>query len=128
MDELCKQAAQSVDDGYNYIILSDRGVDETHAAIPSLLAVSAVHHYLIDAGKRVQTALIVESGEIREIIHVSSPSMLRLHETDFLPRRNRKPELSDNAVRIHESHAVVAAVLAVVPVVAEHKVLSLPRP
>lgn len=52
--------------------------------------------------------------------------MLRLHETDFLPRRNRKPELSDNAVRIHESHAVVAAVLAVVPVVAEHKVLSLP--
>lgn len=52
--------------------------------------------------------------------------MLRLHETDFLPRRNRKPELSDNAVRIHESHAVVAAVLAVVPVVAEYKVLSLP--
>ena len=56
-----KQAAQSVDDGYNYIILSDRGVDETHAAIPSLLAVSAVHHYLIDAGKRVQTALIVRA-------------------------------------------------------------------
>ena len=46
LDELCKQAAQSVDDGYNYIILSDRDVDATHAAIPSLLAVSAVHHYL----------------------------------------------------------------------------------
>ena len=71
LDELCKQAAQSVDDGYNYIILSDRGVDETHAAIPSLLAVSAVHHYLIDAGKRVQTALIVESGEIREVMHAA---------------------------------------------------------
>lgn len=60
-----------MDDGYNYIILSDRGVDETHAAIPSLLAVSAVHHYLIDAGKRVQTALIVESGEIREVMHAA---------------------------------------------------------
>ena len=71
LDELCKQAAQSVDDGYNYIILSDRGVDETHAAIPSLLAVSAVHHYLIDVGKRVQTALIVESGEIREVMHAA---------------------------------------------------------
>ena len=71
LDELCKQAAQSVDDGYNYIILSDRDVDATHAAIPSLLAVSAVHHYLIDAGKRVQTALIVESGEIREVMHAA---------------------------------------------------------
>ena len=61
-----------MDDGYNYIILrNNSGVDETHAAIPSLLAVSAVHHYLIDAGKRVQTALIVESGEIREVMHAA---------------------------------------------------------
>ena len=71
LDELCKQAERSVDDGYNYIILSDRDVDETHAAIPSLLAVSAVHHYLISVGKRVQTALIVESGEIRETMHAA---------------------------------------------------------
>ncbi len=71
LDELCKQAERSVDDGYNYIILSDRAVDETHAAIPSLLAVSAVHHYLISVGKRVQTALIVESGEIRETMHAA---------------------------------------------------------
>lgn len=71
LDELCKEAERSVDDGYNYIILSDRDVDETHAAIPSLLAVSAVHHYLISVGKRVQTALIVESGEIRETMHAA---------------------------------------------------------
>ena len=71
LDKLCKEAAQSVDDGYNYIILSDRDVDEKHAAIPSLLAVSAVHHYLISVGKRVQTALIVESGEIRETMHAA---------------------------------------------------------
>lgn len=71
LDDLCHQAEQSVDDGYNYIILSDRDVDATHVAIPSLLAVSAVHHYLIEAGKRVQTALIVESGEIREVMHAA---------------------------------------------------------
>ena len=71
LDELCKQAERSVDDGYNYIILSDRDIDAGHAAIPSLLAVSAVHHYLISVGKRVQTALIVESGEIREVMHAA---------------------------------------------------------
>ena len=71
LHDLCKQAEKSVDDGYNYIILSDREIDESHAAIPSLLAVSAVHHYLISVGKRVQTALIVESGEIRETMHAA---------------------------------------------------------
>ena len=71
IEELCKEAEQSVDEGVNYIILSDRDIDETHAAIPSLLAVSAVHHYLISVGKRVQTALIVESGEIREVMHAA---------------------------------------------------------
>ena len=71
LDHLCKEAARSVDEGYNYIILSDRNIDRTHAAIPSLLAISAVHHYLISIGKRVQTALIVESGEIREPMHAA---------------------------------------------------------
>ncbi len=71
LDALCHQAEKSVDEGYNYIILTDKDVDETHVAIPSLLAVSAVHHYLISVGKRVQTALIVESGEIRETMHAA---------------------------------------------------------
>ena len=71
LDDLCHQAEASVDEGVNYIILSDRDIDEKHAAIPSLLAVSAVHHYLINVGKRVQTALIVESGEIRETMHAA---------------------------------------------------------
>ena len=71
LDNLCKKAEESVDEGVNYIILSDRDIDATHAAIPSLLAVSAVHHYLISVGKRVQTALIVESGEIREVMHAA---------------------------------------------------------
>ena len=68
---LCKQAEESVNEGVNYIVLSDRDVDATHAAIPSLLAVSAVHHHLISVGKRVQTALIVESGDIREVMHAA---------------------------------------------------------
>ncbi len=71
LDKLCHDAEESVDDGVNYIILSDRDIDEKRAAIPSLLAVSAVHHYLISVGKRVQTALIVESGEIREVMHAA---------------------------------------------------------
>jgi len=71
LDDLCHKAEASVDEGVNYIILSDRDLDEKYAAIPSLLAVSAVHHYLISVGKRVQTALIVESGEIREVMHAA---------------------------------------------------------
>jgi len=71
LKSLCQKAEKCVDDGVNYIILSDRDVDESHAPIPSLLAVSAVHHHLIATGKRVQTALIVESGEIRETMHAA---------------------------------------------------------
>ena len=71
LDNLCHEAERSVDEGVNYIVLSDREADEKHVPIPSLLAVSAVHHYLIGVGKRVQTALIVESGEIRETMHAA---------------------------------------------------------
>ncbi len=78
LDKLCKNAEQAVDDGYNYIILTDKVTEDPSfgegtgwAFIPSLLAVSAVHHYLISVGKRVQTALIVESGEIRETMHAA---------------------------------------------------------
>ncbi len=74
LDQLCIDAEQAVDEGYNYIILSDKlslGSAANEAFIPSLLAVSAVHHHLIRVGKRVQTALIVESGEIREVMHAA---------------------------------------------------------
>ncbi|MBR4325964.1 MAG: glutamate synthase subunit alpha, partial [Bacteroidales bacterium] len=71
IDNLCKTAEESVNKGINYIILTDRGIDKDHAAIPSLLAVSAIHHYLVSIKKRVQTALIVESGEIREVMHAA---------------------------------------------------------
>lgn len=71
LDALCAEAEKAVDDGGSYIVLSDRGVDNSHAAIPSLLAVSAVHHHLVSVHKRVQTALVVETGEMREVMHAA---------------------------------------------------------
>lgn len=69
IEDLCLQAEKAVDSGSNYIIISDRGVDANHAAIPSLLAISAVHHYLIDRRKRMQIDIVVESAEPREVMH-----------------------------------------------------------
>lgn len=69
IEELCLKAEKAVDAENNYIILSDRGIDADHAPIPSLLAVSAVHHYLVDRRKRMQIDLVVESAEPREVMH-----------------------------------------------------------
>ncbi|MBQ4280100.1 MAG: glutamate synthase large subunit [Rikenellaceae bacterium] len=71
VDELCRQAERAVDEGYNYVVVSDRGVSAQLAPIPSLLALSAVHHHLIGVRKRSQIALIVESGEVCETMHVA---------------------------------------------------------
>lgn len=69
MDELCRQATQAVKDDHDFIILSDRGIDEENAALPALLAVSGVHHHLIREGTRTRCGLILESGEPREVHH-----------------------------------------------------------
>ena len=69
IDNLCKAAEKAVDDDFNYLVMSDRGVNSQMAAIPSLLCVAAVHNYLISKRKRVQIALIVESAEPREVMH-----------------------------------------------------------
>ncbi len=71
LDEICRRADRIVDEGESYIILSDREVDATHAPIPSLLAVSAVHQHLVENKKRLQTGIIVESGEPREVEHIA---------------------------------------------------------
>lgn len=71
LSALCRKAEEAVAEGVNYLALSDRDMDAGHAAIPSLLAVSAVHHHLIAVQKRVQTALVVESGELREVMHAA---------------------------------------------------------
>lgn len=69
VDQLCKDAEKAVDEGKNYIILSDRNIEENKAPVPSLLAVSAVHHYLIEKRKRMQIDIVVESAEPREVMH-----------------------------------------------------------
>ena len=69
LDELCRGASLAVDSGYTLLILSDRGVDKQYAPIPSLLALAAVHNLLVRQETRTQVALILESGEPREVMH-----------------------------------------------------------
>ena len=69
LDGLCRRASLAINSGYTIIILSDRGMDEEYAAIPSLLALTAVHNHLVREKTRTQVALVVESGEPREVMH-----------------------------------------------------------
>ena len=69
LDELCRRASLAIKSGYTLLILSDRGVDRDYAPIPSLLALTAVHNHLVREETRTQVALIIESGEPREVMH-----------------------------------------------------------
>src|SRR5260370_1124999 len=69
LDGLCRRASLAIKNGYSMIILSDRGIDEEYAPIPSLLALTAVHNHLVREKTRTQVALIIESGEPREVMH-----------------------------------------------------------
>ncbi|MDE2125620.1 MAG: glutamate synthase large subunit [Armatimonadetes bacterium] len=69
IDDLCERANRAVLDGAAFIIVSDRGVDQSHIPIPGLLTLAAVHHHLVRKGNRTQVGLIVESGEAREVMH-----------------------------------------------------------
>jgi glutamate synthase domain-containing protein 2/glutamate synthase domain-containing protein 1/glutamate synthase domain-containing protein 3 len=69
LDGLCRRASLAIRDGYRLLILSDRGVDKNYAPIPSLLALTAVHNHLVRERTRTQVALIIESGEPREVMH-----------------------------------------------------------
>lgn len=69
VDELCRQASEAIQEGYKFLILSDRGVNAEWAPIPSLLGISAVHHHLVRECTRTEVGLIVESGEPRDVHH-----------------------------------------------------------
>ncbi len=69
IEKIYQEAMSAIASQHNFIILSDRGVNETMAPIPSLLAVSAVHHYLIQEGARSEVGLSIETGEAREVSH-----------------------------------------------------------
>jgi glutamate synthase (NADPH/NADH) large chain/glutamate synthase (ferredoxin) len=72
LDEICLAVDAALAEGSNIIILSDRAINEVRAPIPSLLATSAVHHHLVRAGTRLQTGLVVESGDARQVHHVAT--------------------------------------------------------
>src|SRR5690606_35273836 len=72
LERLQRAAEACVDQGARLLVLSDGGVDAAHAPIPALMAVGAVHHHLIRAGKRMKASIIVESGEPREVHHFAT--------------------------------------------------------
>ena len=101
MNEICEEAERLVRDGVSLLILSDRTPDKIHATIPSLLAVSGVHHHLIRNGLRTKTSMVLESGEPREVSHfallfayganavnpyIAFETITDLFETNFLPK------------------------------------------
>ncbi len=69
LNELCRRASLAIKSGYTILILSDRGIEKEYAPIPSLLALTALHNHLIREKTRTQVAIIVESGEPREVMH-----------------------------------------------------------
>ena len=116
VDALCSRASLAIKNGYNLLILSDRGVDGEYAPIPSLLALSAVHNHLIREGTRNQAALIVESGEPREVMHFCAAAGLRRKRRESISghRDARRPpsprrfpggiHLGQGLQKLHEGH------------------------
>ncbi len=110
LEELFVEAERAINEGNTILVLSDRGVNEGHAPIPALLAVAAIHHHLIRAGKRSSCSLIVESGEPREIHHfamlvgygatainpyLAFDSIHDLYELDVLPKLDGNAHADD---------------------------------
>jgi glutamate synthase domain-containing protein 2/glutamate synthase domain-containing protein 1/glutamate synthase domain-containing protein 3 len=110
LDGLCRRASLAIQSGYSILILSDRGIDREYAPIPSLLALTAVHNHLVREGTRTQVALVVESGEPREIMHFclligygasAVNPYLAIESLEYLAQAGRLPDGVDfdNALR-----------------------------
>ncbi|MCP4000741.1 MAG: glutamate synthase large subunit [Gammaproteobacteria bacterium] len=69
LDRICAEAEQAIDDGYSFVVLSDRNIAQERMALSTLLGCGAVHHHLINKAKRTRIGIIVESGEAREVHH-----------------------------------------------------------
>ena len=72
LERICRYAEDAIQDGYSILVLSDRAIDSSHAPIPSLLATSAIHHYLIRQGLRGKVGILVEAGDVWETHHVAT--------------------------------------------------------
>ncbi len=116
LDTLVKEAERAVNDGASLVILSDRGLSETEAAIPSLLAVSAVHHHLLTKGLRNECGLIVESGEPREVMHFcllagyGANAVNPYLAFDVLQEMNQRGELNGEMEPVAVSDHFIAAI------------------
>ncbi|MCU0641781.1 MAG: glutamate synthase large subunit [Candidatus Margulisbacteria bacterium] len=69
LERVCREAEEAINAGFTFLLLTDRGVDSEHAALPALLAVGGVHHHLISQALRTKASIILESGEPREVHH-----------------------------------------------------------
>ncbi len=108
MSELCAQASRAVASGHEILILSDRGANRSLAPLPALLAISGVHHHLIREGTRTRAALVLESGEPREVHHFAlligygaaaiNPYLALATLQDLLPREQRSESDLEHAV------------------------------
>jgi len=113
LDALIDSAGSAIKDGATLLIISDRGISQTKAPIPSLLATSAVHHSLLNRGLRGEAGLIVESGEPREVMHfcllagfganainpyLAFESLDELHRQGELPAKMEPTQIADNYI------------------------------
>ncbi|MBC8138920.1 MAG: glutamate synthase large subunit, partial [Fibrella sp.] len=114
LERLCRKASEMIEYGVSVIILSDKGVNDENAPIPSLLAISAVHHHLIREGTRTSVALILESGEARETHHFACllgygasavnpylvfETVTEMHEDGILPESVSVDKAAENYIK-----------------------------
>lgn len=123
IERLCRYADDAVKDGFEVLILSDRAIDSQHAAIPSILAVSAVHHYLIKTGNRGAVGLVVEAGDAWEVHHFAcllafgataiNPYMALASIRTMKEEKQLETDLSWDALRKNYVKAVCAGLLKI---------------
>jgi len=109
LERICRYAVDAVEDGYRILILQDRAIDSKHAAIPSLLSASAIHHHLIRKGLRAETGIIVEAGDVFEVHHIAcliafgatavNPYMAFATIRDRVDEKRLKTELSFESLK-----------------------------
>jgi len=107
LEAVCDEAVKAIEEGYTFLILSDRGTDAGHAALPALLAVGAVHHHLVQKAMRSRIGIIVESAEPREVHHFA---LLFGYGADcvnpYLAYRSLQKLIDDGRLKIGSGKAV----------------------
>ena len=113
LEKVGREAERQIDEGASLIILSDRNIDKNHIAIPALLAVSGVHQYLVERGKRHLSGLVIETGEAREVHHFATlvsfgasginpylvfESIVDLKNRGYLPQEMSLEQASENYI------------------------------